>query len=233
MRAVILWIEGRQAEGLPFIASLRKKGYQVDVVSTGSEALSRLAMSVPSLTSPNQAAPGMATPDLVVINAASLRSSGTRICSTLRKQAGKLPILAIVENSQAVPKIECADVILSLPFTARKLLNRIVPLLPWSGDQTLQAGPIRLDLEKRRVDCDGRVTRLTPSLTALLKMLMERRGEVLAREDLFRQVWETNYIGDTRTLDVHISWLRQAIEKDPHHPALLKTMRGVGYRLDV
>lgn len=218
MKAVVLWIEGRQTEGLPFINTLRKKGYQVELTSTGNEALARI-------TSLN--------PDLVVVNAASFRSSGTRICSALRKQSAKLPIVFITSAGQRAPADDSANAVLTLPFTTRKLLNWIVPLLPWGGDQVLQAGPIRLDFESRRVDCNGRVTRLTPSLTMLLKMLMDRRGEVLAREDLFRQIWNTDYTGDTRTLDVHISWLRHAIEENPRHPTYLKTIRGVGYRLDL
>jgi DNA-binding response OmpR family regulator len=74
---------------------------------------------------------------------------------------------------------------------------------------------------------------LTPRLVHLLKTLIEHRGEVIERKALFSQVWETNYTDDTRTLDVHVSWLRQAIEADPDAPQFLKTIRGVGYRLDV
>jgi DNA-binding response OmpR family regulator len=76
-------------------------------------------------------------------------------------------------------------------------------------------------------------SKLTPRLVRLLRILMERHGEVVEREALFKQVWETNYTGDTRTLDVHISWLRKAIELDPDNPRFLHTIRGVGYRLDV
>jgi DNA-binding response OmpR family regulator len=217
MNAVILWIEGRQAEGMPFINTLRKKGYQVEIASTGNEAISRL----PNLK-----------PDLVVVNAASLRSSGKRICSSIRKQSMKLPLVVIVENGQVALPDENVNAVLSLPFTTRKLLNWIVPLLPWEDEQVLQAGSIRLDLERRRVECNGKVTRLTPGLTQLLKMLIERRGEVVGRDDLFKQIWNTDYTGDTRTLDVHISWLRLAIEVDPRHPVYLRTIRGVGYRLD-
>ena len=74
---------------------------------------------------------------------------------------------------------------------------------------------------------------LTPRLVMLLRILMERPGQVIERAALFSQVWETQYTGDTRTLDVHISWLRQAIEDDPRHPRYIKTVRGMGYRLDV
>jgi len=83
------------------------------------------------------------------------------------------------------------------------------------------------------VKCLSKNSRLTPRLTCLLQTLLQRRGEVIEREELFKQVWETNYTGDTRTLDVHISWLRRAIEMDPVHPRFLHTVRGVGYRLDV
>ena len=97
----------------------------------------------------------------------------------------------------------------------------------------MQAGSISLDLERNMVHSKSKETTLTPRLVHLLKVLMERAGEVVARDDLFRKVWKTEYIGDTRTLDVHISWLRRAIEEDPRNPQLLKTIRGVGYRLDV
>jgi DNA-binding response OmpR family regulator len=97
----------------------------------------------------------------------------------------------------------------------------------------LHRGAIRLDLEQRRVRCHGRESRLTPRLTKILKILMLNAGKVVEREVLFREAWETEYVEDTRTLDVHINWLRKAIEADPKHPQYLKTLRGVGYRLDV
>lgn len=218
MKAVLLWVEGRPAESASLIAAIRKKGYQVETVSTGSDAVAYL--------------PGL-DPDLVVVNAASMRSNGKRICNSLRKTSSKLPILVIVSHTQPIPKDNCANVVLVMPFTPRKLLNRIVPLLPGDGRHLLHVGPIRLDWEHKRVNCQGREARLTPRLTRLLKVLMEHPKEVIERGALFRDVWDTAYTGDTRTLDVHISWLRQAIEEDPRNPVFLKTMRGVGYRLDV
>jgi DNA-binding response OmpR family regulator len=124
-------------------------------------------------------------------------------------------------------------VVLSPPFTLRKLLNRIAPLLPGDGAHLLHVGPIRLDWERKRVNCQGHEARLTPRLAHLLRLLMENPGTVMERERLFREIWNTEYTVDTRTLDVHISWLRQAIEEDPRRPRFLKTIRGVGYRLDV
>ncbi len=213
----LLVIEGRHAEIPSFAGDLQKKGFDVHTAQNGSQAVSRLKEVSPSL---------------VVINAASLRSTGLRICQSIREKDAKLPIVLILENDVEVPK-DTADSVLVLPFTVQKLSNRIKPLLPGDGKNVLHVGPIRLDLEKRRVRCLGKNAKLTPRLVTILSMLMEKHGEVIERETLFKKAWETNYTGDTRTLDVHISWLRRAIELDPDNPKFLKTIRGVGYRLDV
>jgi len=216
--ATLLLIEGKHADHPTFAPALRKKGFVVEQVSSGSEALARLADGF--------------SPELIVVNAATLRTSGKRICQSLREKAAGLPILLILDEDREVEKMS-ADAILSLPFTAQKLVNRISHLLPGDGKDSIHAGPIRLDTEKRMVHCSGKQARLTPRLVHLLKALIEHRGEVIERKKLFSQVWETNYTDDTRTLDVHVSWLRQAIEADPDAPQLLKTIRGVGYWLDV
>lgn len=216
--ATLLLLEGNHADHPAFTPALRKKGFVVELVSSGSEALARLA-------------DGFA-PELIVVNAATLRTSGKRICKSLREKAADLPILLIINEDRNVEKMD-ADAILSLPFTAQKLVNRIRHLLPGDGKDSIHAGPIRLDIEKRMVRCSGKQARLTPRLVYLLKALIEHRGEVIERKKLFSKVWETNYTDDTRTLDVHVSWLRQAIEAEPDDPQFLKTIRGVGYRLDV
>jgi DNA-binding response OmpR family regulator len=214
----ILWIEGKRAEGPSFIPNLRRKGYAVEVVSTGNAALDRVVRL---------------DPDLAVVNAASMRTSGKRICRSLRERMNGLPIVLIAGEEQPTPNDTCANAVLTLPFTSRKLLNSIVPLLPGNGGHMLHVGPIRLDLEHKRVRCEGREARLTPRLMTILRILMQHPGELVDRAVLFRQVWDTEYTGDTRTLDVHISWLRRALEEDPRNPQLLKTIRGVGYRLDI
>jgi DNA-binding response OmpR family regulator len=216
--ATLLLIEGKHADHPAFTPALRKKGFTVELVSSGSEALARLASGF--------------APELVVVNAATLRTSGKRICQSLREKVAGLPILLIFDEERPVEKVD-ADAVLSLPFTAQKLINRIRHLLPSNGKDTIHAGPIRLDTEKRMVRCGGKQARLTPRLVGLLKTLIEHQGEVIERKVLFSKVWETNYTDDTRTLDVHVSWLRQAIEAEPDAPQLLKTVRGVGYRLDV
>jgi len=213
----ILVIEGRHAEIPSFAGDLQKKGFDVVLFQNGGDGVAKLKSSNPSL---------------VVINAASLRSTGLRICLSIRKKDSKIPVILILEKDKSVDK-ELADAVLALPFTVQKLVNRIKALLPGDGSNVVSAGPIRLDLENRRVKTLGKSTKLTPRLITLLQLLMDKHGEVVEREALFKKVWETNYTGDTRTLDVHISWLRQAIELDPDNPKFLKTIRGVGYRLDV
>jgi len=199
------------------VPSLRKKEYWVEVVPTGSAAMARLVE---------------VDPDLVVVNAASLRSSGKRICNEIREKSSEVPIVLIVSPEHTISGITTANVILELPFTSRKLLNRIAPLLPGDGKNILHVGFIRLDLERKRVRCMGREARLTPRMSHLLQVLLLHAGEAVERQRLFSEVWDTKYTVDTRTLDVHISWLREALEENPRQPQFLKTIRGVGYRLD-
>lgn len=217
MQARILWIEGNRAEGPSFIADMEQRGFELNTVPTGSAALTRLFDF---------------DPDLVVVNAASLRTTGKRICRSIRENINGVPILLINDPTHKVDEA-CANTVLTLPFTIRKLLNRVLPLVKSEGKKQIHKGPIRLDLELKRVHCHNREARLTPRLTQILQHLMENAGAVVERETLFRKVWDTEYMGDTRTLDVHINWLRKAIEVDPRNPILLKTLRGVGYRLDV
>jgi DNA-binding response OmpR family regulator len=215
--ATVLIIEGRHADFPSFAILLQKKGFDVRVAKTGTQALEFLED---------------VSPDVLVVNAASMRSSGVRICKSIRDADAELPILLILDLEKEVAE-DTATVILNHPFTIQKLTNRIKPLLPGEGENILSVGAIRLDLDRNRVRCLGQNARLTPRLVILLKTLMKRPGEVVEREELFKKVWDTEYTGDTRTLDVHISWLRRAIEPDPTKPKLLRTIRGVGYRLDV
>ncbi len=216
-KATLLLIEGRHAEIPSFASDLQKKGFDVVSTQNGSQAVSKLKQTNPSL---------------VIVNAPSLRSTGIRICLALRKKDAKVPLILILEKEKLVDK-DLADSVLVLPFTVQKLVNRTKALMPGDGNNVLSVGPIRLDIENRRVRALGKNAKLTPRLITLLQILMDKHGEVVEREALFKKVWETNYTGDTRTLDVHISWLRRAIELDPDNPKFLKTIRGVGYRLDV
>jgi DNA-binding response OmpR family regulator len=199
------------------VPAIRKKGYRVEVARSGKEAL---------LLAPN------VSPDIVVVNAASLRTNGKRICNNIRSNLENCPIILIHQMNENYNGELDVDSLLILPFTARKLMNRIKVLVPEDTRKHLRVGHLSLDTERNIVHCEGRQARLTPKLAQLLEKFMRHPGDVLVREDLFSAVWQTEYIADTRTLDVHISWLRQAIEEDPRHPKYIKTIRGVGYRLD-
>lgn len=218
MAARVLWIEGRRADSPAFVGAVKRKGYQIELAPSGKAALERLDVF---------------KPDLVVVNAASLRSNGVRICSALRREMNGCPLVLICSPEFPAPADAPANEILTLPFTARKLINRIKAHTPGESERMLRNGPIMLDMERLTVECGERKERLTPRLAELLKLLMQHAGEVLARKDLFTAVWKTEWTGDTRTLDVHVSWLRQKIEADPRRPKYLKTIRGLGYRLDL
>jgi DNA-binding response OmpR family regulator len=224
LNETILLIEGNRSDHPSFCDGLRKRGFQVVVMPNGSTALQQLQTI---------------DPDLIIVDAASLRTSGKRMSKDLREHLTDTPVILIVNSIPDVPekkdqikKIE-GEITLQLPFTLQKLINRIKPLLPIEGKQVLNEGPIRLDIEHKKVRCMNQSGKLTPHLVKLLKILMEHPGEVVDRGLLFREVWETEYTGDTRTLDVHVSWLRRIVEIDPRHPKFIKTVRGVGYRLDV
>lgn len=215
----VLLVEGRRAEHPSFLPGLIQKGYRVESVPNGSAALQLLEKK---------------RPKAIIIDAASMRTSGTRICSDIRKKFKKLPIFLILPEKNTIQADEIAVEILVMPFTIQKLLNRLATHLDEDPKKKfLEVGPIKLDLKQRWVYCQGRKQHLTPQLFILMEMLMQRAGVVIEREELFSKLWETEYLGDTRSLDVHISWLRRAIEKDPRNPVFLKTERGVGYRLQV
>ncbi len=218
MKAKILLIEGKRADRPSFVAGLTRKGYQVESVPNGSAALARVEQGAL---------------DLVIVDAASMRTSGKRICQSLHEHTSA-PLILVLDAAQAesIEKEDVADIVLALPFTLQKLVNRIRTLLPQESKDLIQVGPIQLDPTQHWVRVGKRQTSLTPRLVLLLRILMEHPGEVVEREALFRQVWDTAYTEDTRTLDVHISWLRRAVEVDVRKPKHIVTIRGVGYRLD-
>ncbi len=218
MKGRILLVEGKKADRDSFNNGLAEKGFQVDCVASGAAALKFLETNKPAL---------------VLIDAVSMRTSGKRICKSIRENANGVPIMLVMDGQNNSKENIEADVILTQPFTLQKLLNRIKPLLPFEQGNLVSTGPIDLNIENRLVKVFDRQVALTPRLVILLKELMDHVGEVVERKKLFRIVWDTNYTDDTRTLDVHISWLRDILEIDPRHPRYLKTVRGVGYRLDI
>jgi DNA-binding response OmpR family regulator len=214
----ILWIKGPPSGNGSLLSELKEKGLTIESVSSGKAALNKL---------------GKSEPNIVVVDAESLRTSGLRICQSLHEaRNGDLPVILLANPDRPIEEGPGVRFMLEKPFTVRKLYNRIASLLPSDGNHVEEVGAIALDLDRSIVTSQGRETRLTPRLAKLLKMLMDKPGEVVERETLFKEVWNTEYMGDTRTLDVHVSWLRKAIEPDPRKPKHLITIRGVGYRLD-
>ncbi|MGM0373335.1 MAG: winged helix-turn-helix transcriptional regulator [Chloroflexota bacterium] len=197
---------------------MQQKDYAVTVVSTGKAARKK----IPQLK-----------PDILIIDAASMRTTGTRICKSIQGVDPDLPIILINSSNYIPTNNVVADVQLVLPFTIRKLENRIIPLIPGDGEEVIKAGPIHLDIDRQTVRCRDNEEHITPRMVELMKMLIDRSGEVIQREVLFSKVWQTDYTEDTRSLDVHINWLRKAIEDDPSDPELILTVRGKGYKLDL
>ncbi len=217
-KALVLWVESTRRRTEPWAQAVARRDFRVLVVRTGREGVEQLSQ---------------AYPDITVINALSFNSSGRRLSRLLRQHAPQLPQLLLTDKVLP-PSALAADVVLTPPFTARKIVNRLRRLLALAESRRcLEIGPLRLDLDNRRLYLDGREHDLTPRLARLLRVLMENAGYVVPREVLFRKVWQTEYTEDTRTLDVHISWLRRVLESDPRRPRWLRTVRGRGYILDV
>ena len=173
--------------------------------------------------------------DLTIIDATS-SLDGLRCCRKLERVWPKVPIIVLVGKGAKVEP-ECKKLtggnVLRLPFTPRKVNNRIERLLAIDPGSLLQVGGITLNLQKRCVYHGETIHRLTPKQAKLLHVFMQHAGRTLTRKFLMEQVWQTDYMGDTRTLDVHVRWLRERIEKDPSAPQYLRTVRGIGYRLGV
>lgn len=214
----ILLIESDRANAPSFASALEKKGYEVQTRHHLPAALEAAKQK---------------SPDLIILDAASMKTSGTRLCRSVRATLDGVPIVLLAPQGTRMDPGNGASLTLVHPFTPRKLLNRVSRLLPGDENFSLELGPIKLNLAQRKVRCRGTDYRLTPKQARLLEVFMHNAGRLMTREALIRQVWHTDYTGDTRTLDVHISWLRRSIEENPKHPTLLKTIRGMGYRLDL
>ncbi|NPA92606.1 MAG: response regulator transcription factor [Chloroflexi bacterium] len=211
----ILWVEGRRVKVPDFVPALTKRGYEVEVVRSGKAAQEWLSTL---------------KADLIVLYAASFGTSGCRMAKSLREVAPDTPIL-LIASPESPPKPHApVNQTLVLPFTSRKLLNRIRHLLPPHERRWFKVGKVALDEHNGLVHCHGKEHRLTPRLTALLKHFMENPNKVIPYQQLFSEVWRTSYLGDTRTLQVHIAWLRRILEPDPRHPRFIETLRGIGYR---
>jgi DNA-binding response OmpR family regulator len=219
-KAVILLVEGKRAGQNTAVPALEKAGHAIKLCHTGTAAIKTL---------------NALDPHLIIFNAASMRTNGARTCRRLKKNHEEIPIIHVRAAGELEDPETAADVYLEQPFTPRKLLNRVKDLLPidHAVEETVRYGHISLYLSKKSVDAGQGENRLTPKLAHLLEQFLRHPHQVLTRRELMQRVWKTDYIGDTRTLDVHIRWVREHIEKNPAKPKFLKTVRGQGYVLAI
>jgi DNA-binding response OmpR family regulator len=166
-------------------------------------------------------------PNMIVVNTANSHFSGVFLCKVLGRRLPGTQRLVIVERGEG-EQISC-DQRLARPFTARKLRDTVRGMLEATVPHTLKVGSIELDQISRLVSGQKGRHHLTPKQCELLALFMQRPNQVISRRELMENIWQTGYLGDTRTLDVHIRWLREKVELDPDRPEILVTKRGVGY----
>lgn len=167
--------------------------------------------------------------DAIVVDLTAPRLNCKTLCRKL-KRASCAPLIAItLPNAKVDGALKIAASI-PKPAVSKRLAARVKATIESKPPCLLTRGKLGLDLEKRKLTRGSKTVALTPKEFALLKTLMEHPGQVVTRKTLMRQVWETDYMGDTRTLDVHIRWLRRKVEDDPDTPQYLITERGRGYK---
>ena len=216
LAASILLVEDSRRQGDSVEMSLVQKGFDVTRVSSAREALAR-AKSL--------------RPAVVVFDSSAWRGNCARLCANLC--AANLPVLVLLNERQDQPRgLPEGVLILYRPFTARKLANCVKRLVPEVDGDVLQLGGVHFNVQHRHVRKGRLDFHLTPMQAQLLEVLMRHPGETLSRRYLIKQVWGWNIddLNDTRTLDVHVRWLREIVEEDASDPVLLTTVRGVGYR---
>jgi DNA-binding response OmpR family regulator len=178
---------------------------------------------------------GLGAIDVAIIDA-SCGLDGALCCKTFNHAYPDIAIILLLAKDATVDA-ECRVVtggnVLRMPFTSRKVTNRISKLNSCHLGNTITAGELSLNLDNRCVYRGENVHRLTPRQAKLLEIFMRHAEKTLTRKFLMETVWETNYMGDTRTLDVHVRWIRERIEEDPSSPRYLRTVRGIGYRFGV
>jgi two-component system OmpR family response regulator len=182
-------------------------------------------------------------PDLLILDIMLPKINGFEVCRILRKEM-TVPILMLtakVDETDKIVGLEIgADDYMTKPFSIKELLARVRAMLrrsrmveaPPSSEPTLKVGALEIDTARHRASLSGTTLELSPKEFDLLAFLAKNKEMVFSREQLLEKVWGYDYAGDTRTVDVHIRWLRQKIETNPGHPGLLVTIRGTGYKLE-
>ena len=223
-RVLVVEDEESFSDALSFM--LRKEGFEVGVAATGNDAVLQFEQAGADLVLLDLMLPGM---------------SGTEVCRVLRQRSA-VPIIMVTAKDGEIDKVVGlelgADDYVTKPFSSRELVARIRAVLRRQGEPeellppTLEAGPVRMDVERHVVAVDGDPVSLPLKEFELLEVLLRNAGRVLTRGQLIDRVWGSDYVGDGKTLDVHVKRLRAKIEKDPGRPKHLLTVRGLGYKYE-
>ena len=224
----VLIVEDEESFADPLAFLLRKEGFTAAVASTGQQALEEFDRNGADIVLLDLMLPGM---------------SGTDVCKALR-QRSTVPVIMVTARDSEIDKVVGleigADDYVTKPYSARELIARVRAVLRRGGEagdgellpQVLAAGPVRMDVERHVVTVDGGDIALPLKEFDLLEYLLRNVGRVLTRGQLIDRVWGADYVGDTKTLDVHVKRLRSKIEPDPASPRHLVTVRGLGYKFE-
>jgi two-component system response regulator RegX3 len=222
----ILVVEDEESFSDPLSYLLRKEGYEVSVAETGPMALEDF---------------DRAGADLVLLDLMLPGLSGMDVCRALRHRSS-VPVIMLTAKDSEIDKVVGleigADDYVTKPYSSRELLARIKAVLRRGQEPdelmpaTLESGPVRMDVERHVVTVNGEHTPLPLKEFELLEMLLRNCGRVLTRAQLIDRVWGSDYVGDTKTLDVHVKRLRSKVEPDPANPAFIVTVRGLGYKFE-
>ena len=225
----VLIVEDEEALADPLAFLLRKEGFEASIINDGAEAV---------------AAFDRVSPDIVLLDLMLPGVSGTEICKQIRAKS-QTPVIMVTARDSEIDKVVGlelgADDYITKPYSARELIARIRAVLRRGGvvaddDDAaigvLEVGPVRMDVQRHTVTASGVDVTLPLKEFDLLEYLLRNAGRVLTRSQLIDRVWGADYVGDTKTLDVHVKRLRSKIEPDPSHPRHLITLRGLGYKFE-
>jgi len=222
----VLVVEDEESFSDALSYMLRREGFDAVVADSGPQALAEF---------------DRAGADIVLLDLMLPGLPGTEVCRALRARSS-VPIIMLTAKDSEIDKVVGlelgADDYVTKPYSARELVARIRAVLRRQGDGepaaegVLEAGPVRMDVDRHTVSVDGVPVALPLKEFDLLEFLLRNAGRVLTRAQLIDRVWGADYVGDTKTLDVHVKRLRAKLEPDPATPKYLQTVRGLGYKLE-